>query len=539
MENTAVKRGNDPRAFAETDLLRDEIAKLTHPARPDVSWQRIEENCQALFHKNGVDLRTAAFYTAARGHLAGLAGVNEGLGIISALASHHWESLWPQQESARTDVLNWLSVRVLQRLRALKLQKTDLPLLHLTEQNIAQLCATLQRYNVKSLSKFEQIQSWLQQAINMFKRGSEPHDAHVSADAPSVDVPLSEHVETGLTLPPSVESTMAGQKPDRESALIQTTAERQKKVADKPQVTAKHTPESAPQTSAKARERNSVPAVAVAFDEVVQTSTPVAPALQRREPAHSGISVTHAISPPEIPVVPASRRTPGFITGFISALLLAIIIGGIAWWFIHPTNAPLFASVAPLPQVLDAAEVARLQQMLTPGELASSKVAWFTALDEKLTALALLPPLWRQTQEDALLNEAQTLWPQDDTVKAKVMRERDRRVSQALPVDALQDWHRAQQRLVNLTDRLNALDERRGRWLTGSELKTAIFDIRQSMEKTPPLEELLRQFAQLQANGENPVVLRKQIDDRFEQLLSRYALIDPRARDAESVRMTH
>ena len=44
------------------------------------------------------------------------------------------------------------------------------------------------------------------------------------------------------------------------------------------------------------------------------------------------------------------------------------------------------------------------------------------------------------------------------------------------------------------TAQLNSLDERKGKYLTGSELKSAIFTIRRQLDQSPPTEELLRQI---------------------------------------------
>lgn len=67
-----LKTGGDPRMLPDYAALRDELSKLTHPARPDVSWQYVEKLCLSLFEQNGVELQTAAWYTLARTQLAGL-----------------------------------------------------------------------------------------------------------------------------------------------------------------------------------------------------------------------------------------------------------------------------------------------------------------------------------------------------------------------------------------------------------------------------------------------------------------------------------
>jgi hypothetical protein len=60
--------------------------------------------------------------------------------------------------------------------------------------------------------------------------------------------------------------------------------------------------------------------------------------------------------------------------------------------------------------------------------------------------------------------------------------------------------------------------------MTASELKSAVFAIRQSLQ-TPPLEELLRQLAEQKEAGDIPPALVGQIDTRFEQLRNRYLLL--------------
>ncbi|CAA0373313.1 hypothetical protein M9Y55_23030 [Klebsiella oxytoca] len=98
------------------------------------------------------------------------------------------------------------------------------------------------------------------------------------------------------------------------------------------------------------------------------------------------------------------------------------------------------------------------------------------------------------------------------------------REASALPVPELQRYAQAQAKLRQLSLRLDALDERKGRYMTASELKSAIFSIRQLLQ-TPPLEEQLRQLeAQVRAGSLSPV-LQMQIDFHFKQLLSRYAIL--------------
>ncbi|WP_167337920.1 VasL domain-containing protein [Phytobacter ursingii] len=101
------------------------------------------------------------------------------------------------------------------------------------------------------------------------------------------------------------------------------------------------------------------------------------------------------------------------------------------------------------------------------------------------------------------------------------LREQER---SAMPISELSHYAQAQKQLQRLSQQLDTLDERKGKYLTASELKTAVFAIRQSLQ-TPPLEELLRQLNEQTRAGEVAPALIVQIETRFQQLLNRYAIL--------------
>lgn len=150
-----LRTGGDPRALADYAVLREELSKLTHPARPDVNWHYVEKLSLALFEHNGVELQTAAWYTLARTQLGGLAGLNEGLAILEALISHQWGNLWPQQVHARVEILSGLSRRVQQMMRTLPVSYSDLSQLYRAEQQLNRLNDVLQRLELRHLSQFD------------------------------------------------------------------------------------------------------------------------------------------------------------------------------------------------------------------------------------------------------------------------------------------------------------------------------------------------------------------------------------------------
>jgi type VI secretion system protein VasL len=126
-----IRIGGDPRGFGEFTALRDELAKLSHPARPDVDWLKVEQLCLTLFQKNGADLQTAASFALARSQRHGLEGMAEGVALIEALGSE-WPRLWPPVASVRLDILAWLFGQLQPLLRSLELNALSLPaLVHL------------------------------------------------------------------------------------------------------------------------------------------------------------------------------------------------------------------------------------------------------------------------------------------------------------------------------------------------------------------------------------------------------------------------
>jgi type VI secretion system protein VasL len=80
-------------------------------------------------------------------------------------------------------------------------------------------------------------------------------------------------------------------------------------------------------------------------------------------------------------------------------------------------------------------------------------------------------------------------------------------------------------RLQKLTGRLNDLDEKKGKYMTVSELKSQIFAITQAFNQTVPAEEMLRQLASRPDGSPEPAALREQTVLHLKQLLARFALL--------------
>ncbi|HBJ0828512.1 TPA: type VI secretion system ImpA family N-terminal domain-containing protein, partial [Escherichia coli] len=151
-----LKTGGDPRSLPDYAALRDEISKLTHPARPDVDWRYVETLCLRLYEHNGVELQTASWYTIARMHTTGLSGLNEGLALIVVLTRHHWSVMWPLNTHARLEIITGLFNRLQKTLRVMPPDDRDnLPLLYQTETFLKTLSDTLARHELKQSSKVD------------------------------------------------------------------------------------------------------------------------------------------------------------------------------------------------------------------------------------------------------------------------------------------------------------------------------------------------------------------------------------------------
>ncbi|WP_213716279.1 VasL domain-containing protein [Cedecea lapagei] len=402
-----INTGGDPRALPDYALLRDELAKLSHPARPDVDWSRVEQLSLSLFRQNGVELQTAAWYTLARTRLNALAGLNEGLALLEALLVHQWGIMWPQPVHVRMEILAGFSHRLQAQLRTLTLQDSDLPQVYQAEQHLNALRDVLQRLELKNASQMEGLCRFMQTAAVRLENAEAGH-----GESPAVVLPVS--------------SSQSLSEPARQEPLIYDT-----------------------------REKIDVPRIAVVNPDAV-----------------------------------SRKAWKSFSAGMLTMLLIGAA-GLLGWRQLNPTP------VSPLP--------------LAPNEAALEK-------------LNQLPPLWLQDYAFALAERGRS--EQVEGLKAQWTRQLS---GNALPGEALSGWHQGMEGLSDLTRRLNALDERKGKYLTGSELKSMVFTITQHFSRSVPLEERLYLLSQAPAGEPLPGGQLAQTDMHFRQLLNRYALIKGQA----------
>lgn len=440
-----VKTGGDPRALADFTSLREEMSKLTHPARPDVNWTRAESLSLSLFEQNGVELQTAAWYTLARSHLARVNGLNEGIAILNALLAHQWAQVWPLPTASRAEILSGLSLRLQKVFRTFTLSHDDLPPLYEAEKQLRALEDILARQGLKQVCQFSPLLAQMTSALTRLE-----NSASHEAPAPAIVLPVQALQEP---------APVADRAPENRLVYV---------IRPEPEVTV----------------------------EVLQE-----------------------------PPAPPPPRWPAFVAGACCALLVgAASLWG--WYSLHRVDdaaQALSASVAPLPQALSQTDIEHLRDGGT-GKLNAD--AWLKQTASLLDTLAVLPPQWAIVRGNALLDQAQALWP--DNAQLLTMRHQWQQsvTLNQMTDDTLNGWHDGMKTLQTLADRLNALDGQKGKYLTVSELKSQVFAATQAFNRAVPTEELLRQMAAQDVPQGIPAAQKLQTEQRLKQLITQYAQLD-------------
>lgn len=430
-----LKTGGDPRLLPDYAALREELGKLTHPARPDVDWRRVEQLSLSLFERNGVELQTAAWYTQARLRLLGLPGLNEGLAILEALIARQWSNLWPQPVHARMEILSGLSQRVQQTLRTLSLTYADLGALYQAEQHVTRIIAVLESLELKHVSQMDALRTHLHNAASRLENDAGQGEVTLKAGATAVQDAQTDDIR-----------------------------------------------------------------------RVYVAASAPAPDVTSPQPS-------------------APRGLKPFIAGMLTMLVAggALLMGWQAYQRPDPAQARIAASLLAWPQAAENAAI-------TPEQ--ARRIDPDAVLDQtrqRLDWLAALSPARNIRFACALARQAGVLWPQHPQAQALTRQWRQQMSAAAMPLQNLDGWRRGMTQLDALAARLNALDERRGKYLTASELKTMVFNIHQAFAAMPPAEELLRQMAEQRQQGMESAALRQETETRLNQLLYRYVLLTPQA----------
>ncbi|HAU9591333.1 TPA: hypothetical protein JE281_005020 [Escherichia coli] len=122
-----------------------------------------------------------------------------------------------------------------------------------------------------------------------------------------------------------------------------------------------------------------------------------------------------------------------------------------------------------------------------------------------------------------MLQQLRGLFPGNPHVQEMVDNWHKRVRSRALPEEAMTGWNEGMARLQQLAERLNRLDEQRGKYMTVSELKTEVSGIMQAFNRHIPAEEQLRRYDEAR-NQNGSEQQQKQAEMALNQLINRYQM---------------
>lgn len=138
-----LRLGGDPSQRAEFAPLGAELAKLNHPACPDVDWPRVEQLTIALFREHGMELQSTAAFVLAHAQLQGLAGLSDGMTLLNRFLVQGWDRLWPSALPARLEILAWLFTQLQPLFRRQELSSEQLPELRQLDDELRQMSERL------------------------------------------------------------------------------------------------------------------------------------------------------------------------------------------------------------------------------------------------------------------------------------------------------------------------------------------------------------------------------------------------------------
>ncbi|EPB2022024.1 VasL domain-containing protein [Escherichia coli] len=171
--------------------------------------------------------------------------------------------------------------------------------------------------------------------------------------------------------------------------------------------------------------------------------------------------------------------------------------------------------------MLSADQIAQLSR--TPS-LLNHASEWITLSGQQITRLTELPLAYNLQRSAQLLHQLRVLFPDNPRIQEMVDNWQKSVRSRALPEEAMTGWNEGMNRLQQLAERLNRLDEQRGKYMTVSELKTEVFGIMQAFNRHIPAEEQLRRYGKTsKQNGSEQQ--RKQAEMVLNQLINRYQMV--------------
>ncbi|EHO4694996.1 type VI secretion system baseplate subunit TssK [Escherichia coli] len=228
------------------------------------------------------------------------------------------------------------------------------------------------------------------------------------------------------------------------------------------------------------------------------------------------------------PTPSLQKSPPTFLKTFVAgvcAALLAVSVAIPGWQFLtqpSPAEQQLRALLTPPPDVLSADQMTQLRRT---SSVINHAQEWTDLSGQQIKRLAELPPAYNLQRSAQLLQQLMVLFPDNPRVQEMVDNWQKSVRSRALPEEAMTGWNEGMTRLQQLAERLNRLDEQRGKYMTVSELKTEVFGIMQAFNRHIPAEEQLRRYGEV-SNQNGSEQQQKQMENALAELMSRYWILE-------------
>ncbi|KFC12169.1 HecB family protein [Trabulsiella guamensis ATCC 49490] len=123
------------------------------------------------------------------------------------------------------------------------------------------------------------------------------------------------------------------------------------------------------------------------------------------------------------------------------------------------------------------------------------------------------------------MEQTRHLYPDSELSEKISARWQSKLIANSLPDTSLTGWHKGFTELQKLQDRLNQLDEQKGKYLTVSELKTTVFSISKAFNDGVPAEELIRQLRTTSQNQPLSQDLLNRTALKLRQLNNSYMMV--------------
>ncbi len=174
------------------------------------------------------------------------------------------------------------------------------------------------------------------------------------------------------------------------------------------------------------------------------------------------------------------------------------------------------ASVAWVPKPMNEAQIEAFRK--TKGSQTHACM-WLARMSGQVNWITTQLPGWRLRYGQGLVSQAKALWPDDPETQKLVQRWEQYQAGRTLPASELSGWHDGMMQLRALSAKLDALDHQKGKYLTGSELKTMVWNITKSFASTVPVEEQFRQLISGPSEINDPTVNTEQVSHHLDSLI--------------------